>query len=170
MLIGRVVNVYDAVKPSKRHRAAQGYLNIMLADNTGVITVRLWYANVEYKLRLGQLVSVWTVHISSSSEHNALAPNSAPVFTSIFPEGERHCRLMVHENSDNANRFKNPFNCEDLSTLPGSMTLKSFTDGGYDVDEPKLLVCVKSIGSRKRCKSEQLLFPQTYFLSDTRIR
>jgi hypothetical protein len=40
----------------------------------------------------------------------------------------------------------------DLKELPGLMTLKSFTDGGFDVDEPKLLVCVKSIGARKRCK------------------
>jgi len=32
------------------------------------------------------------------------------------------------------------------------MTLKSFTDGGYDVEEPKLLVCVKSIGARKKCE------------------
>jgi hypothetical protein len=35
--------------------------------------------------------------------------------------------------------------------LPGLMTLKSFTDGGYDIDDPKLLVCVKSIGARKKC-------------------
>jgi hypothetical protein len=35
--------------------------------------------------------------------------------------------------------------------LPGLMTLKSFTDGGYDIDEPKLLVCVKSIGAKKKC-------------------
>ncbi|UPX14921.1 uncharacterized protein EKO05_0005392 [Ascochyta rabiei] len=149
-LMGRVVNFYDVAKPSKRHTSAQGYIKIMLADDTGVLTVRLWYANVEHKLRLGQLMTVWTVHISNSSEHNALAPDSAPLFTSIFPEGERHCHLMVHENSDNGTQFKRPFNCTDFRALPGLMTLKSFTDGGYDVDEPKLLVCVKNIGARKR--------------------
>ncbi|KAF2627398.1 hypothetical protein BU25DRAFT_342003 [Macroventuria anomochaeta] len=150
MLIGRVVNFYDVAKPSKRHKAAQGYIKIMLADDTGVLTVRLWYANAEYKLRLGQLITVWTVHISNSSEHNALAPNTAPLFTTIFPEGERHCHLMVHENSDDGTQFKRPFNCKDSRALPSLMTLRSFTDGGYDVDEPKLLVCVKSIGARKR--------------------
>lgn len=153
MLMGRVVNFYDVAKPSKRHKAAQGYLKIMLADNTGVITVRLWYADTEYKLRLGHLVTVWTVHVSKSSEHNALAPNSAPLFITIFPEGERHCHLMVHDNSDDGTQFKRPFDCKDLSALPGLMTLRTFTDGGYDIDEPKLLVCVKSIGARKRCKS-----------------
>jgi hypothetical protein len=152
MIMGRVVNIYDVAKPSKRHGAAQGYIRIMLADDTGVLTVRLWYANLEYKLRLGHLVTVWTVHVSTSSENNFLAPNSAPLFTTIFPEGERHCHIMVHENSDDGTRFKRPFSCIDLRELPGLMTLKSFTDGGFDVDEPRLLVCVKSIGARKRCK------------------
>lgn len=157
MLTGRVVNFYDVAKPSKRHRAAQGYIRIMLADDTGVLTVRLWYANVEYKLRLGHLITVWTVHVSSSSEYNSLAPNSAPLFTTIFPEGERHCHLMVHEDSDDGRQFRQPYSCNDLGALPDLMTLKNFTDGGYDVDEPKLLVCVKSIGARKRCKSDLLL-------------
>lgn len=157
--MGRVVNFYDVAKPSKRHKAAQGYIKIMLADDTGVLTVRLWYANAEYKLRLGQLVTVWTVHVSNSSEHNALAPNSAPLFTTIFPEGERHCHFMVHENSDDGTQFKRPFNCKDSRALPGLMTLKSFTDGGYEVDEPKLLVCVKSIGARKRCTFRNLPVP-----------
>ncbi|KAF3053925.1 hypothetical protein E8E11_011878 [Didymella keratinophila] len=149
-LQGRIVNFYGIAKPSKRHKAAQGYIKIMLADDTGVLTVRLWYANAEYKLRLGQLVTVWTVHVSNSSEHNALAPNSAPLFTTIFPESERHCHFMVHENSDAGTQFRRPFNYRDSRVLPDLMTLKGFSDGGYDVDEPKLLVCVKSIGARKR--------------------
>lgn len=153
MLMGRVVNFFDVVKPSKRHQAAQGYLKIMLADDTGVLTVRLWYANTGYKVRLGQLVTVWTIHISVSSEHNPLAPNTAPLFTTIFPEGERHCQVMFHEHSDDGTQFKRPFDCKDLRALPGLMTLNSFTNGGYDIDEPKLLVCVRSIGARKRCES-----------------
>ncbi|KAF1846902.1 uncharacterized protein K460DRAFT_49741 [Cucurbitaria berberidis CBS 394.84] len=149
-LMGRVVNLYDTARPSKSHKAAQGCLKIMLADDTGVLTVRLWYANTQYTVRLGQLVTLWTVHISNSSDHNSLAPSSASLFTSIFPEGERNCHFMVHEHSDDGTQFKRPFNCRDSKTLPGLMTLKSFADGGYDVEEPKLLVCVKSIGARKR--------------------
>jgi hypothetical protein len=156
-LIGRVVYFNDQAKPSKSHKAAQGCIKIMLADDTGILTVRLWYANTQYKLKLGQLVSVWTVHISNSSEHNSLAPNTAPLFTTIFPEGERNCYFMVHENSDDGTRFKRPYGVRESKVLPGLMTLKSFTDGGYDVEEPKLLVCVKSIGARKKCKSFQLL-------------
>lgn len=31
------------------------------------------------------------------------------------------------------------------------MTVKNFLDGGYDVEDSKILVCVKSIGARKKC-------------------
>lgn len=149
-LMGRIVNFNDQAKPSKSHKAAQGCIKVTLSDDTGVLTVRLWYAEARYKLKLGQLVSVWTVHISSSSEYNSLAPNSAPLFTSIFPESERHCHFMLHENSDDGTRFKRPYRVRESKVLTGLMTLKSFTDGGYDIDEPKLLVCVKSIGARKK--------------------
>ncbi|KAF7448985.1 hypothetical protein Ptr902_02924 [Pyrenophora tritici-repentis] len=149
-LMGRIVYFNDQAKPSKSHKAAQGCIRIMVSDDTGVLTVRLWYANTQYRLKLGQLVSLWTVHISNSSEHNSLAPNTAPLFTTMFPEGERNCHFMVHENSDDGTRFKRPYGVSESRVLPGLMTLKSFTDGGYDVEEPKLLVCVKSIGARKK--------------------
>lgn len=157
MLMGRIVNFYNVAKPSKQHKAAQGYLKIQLADDTGVITVRLWYNNTIYAIRLGQLVTLWTVHVSNSSEHNSLAPSSAPLFTSIFPEGERNCCFMVHVQSDDGTQFKRPFGCMESRALTGLMTLRSFADGGYDVDESKLLVCVKSIGARKKCTSPHLL-------------
>lgn len=151
-IMGRIVNFYELSKPSKSPRAAQGYIKVMLADDTGAMTVRLWYAKTEYKLRLGQLVTLWTVHVSHGSEHNSLAPSAAPLFTTIFPEGERNCYFMVHERSDDGTMFKKPFRCRDSQALPGLMTLRNFTDGGYDVDECKLLVCVKSIGPRKTCE------------------
>ncbi|KAH8725923.1 hypothetical protein GQ44DRAFT_706728 [Phaeosphaeriaceae sp. PMI808] len=147
---GRIVNFYNVAKPSKQHRAAQGYLKIQLADNTGILTVRLWYANTVYALRLGQLATLWTVHVSNSSEHNSLAPSTAPLFTSIFPEGEKNCHFMLHEISDDGTQFKRPFNCHDTQALEGLMTLKNFTDGGYDVKEVKVLVCVKSISAKKQ--------------------
>jgi len=157
-LMGRIVYFNDQAKPSKSHKAAQGCIRVMVSDDTGVLTVRLWYANMQYKLKLGQLVSVWTVHISNSSEQNSLAPNTAPLFTTIFPEGERNCHFMVHENSDDGVRFTRPYGVSETRVLPGLMTLKSFTGGGYDMENPKLLVCVKSIGARKKCVSLHSLF------------
>lgn len=58
---------------------------------------------------------------------------------------------MVHESSDDGTQFKRPFNCRDSKALPSLMMLKSFAGGGYDVENPRLLVCVKSIGARKQC-------------------
>lgn len=149
--MGRVVNLYDSARPSKSHRSAQGCLKIMLADDTGVLTVRLWYAKKHYAVKLGQLVTIWTVHISNSSSYNTLAPSSAPLFTSIFPEGEQNCHFMVHVNSDSGTACKRPFGCKDERALSGLMTLRSFVEGGFDLDDPRVLVCVKSIGARKGC-------------------
>jgi hypothetical protein len=60
---------------------------------------------------------------------------------------------MLHENSDNGTMCKKPYGWKsETQSLPGLMTVKNFTDGGYDVDDCKVLVCVKSIGARKKCK------------------
>ncbi|KAF2646241.1 hypothetical protein P280DRAFT_502865 [Massarina eburnea CBS 473.64] len=150
--MGRIVNFYNMPKPSKRPKSAQGCVRIMLADDTGTMTVRLWHANIPWgsMLKLGMLVTVWTVHVSrGSSEQMSLAPTAAPLFTTIFPEGERSCHFMVHEKSDEGKMFKRPFGSKDSVPLPGLMTLENFTNGGYDVDDCKLLVCVKSIGAKK---------------------
>ena len=114
------------------------------------VQVRLWYANIEYKFRLGHLISVWTPHISHG-ETGALAPSSAPLFTSIFPERDRSCHLMIHENSDEGVQYKKPLGYKEGQPLPGLMTLRNFIDGGYDVADGRILVCVRSIGARKKC-------------------
>lgn len=151
-LVGRIVNIYDTAKPSKRPKAAQGFLKLLIADDTGCMTVRLWYANTVYKVNLGQLVTLWTVHISQGDGQVGLAPTAAPLFTSIYPEGERNCHLMAHTRSDDGKMCKRPFGIKDSKVLPGLMTLKNFTEGGFDVDDCRLLVCVKSIGPRKKCE------------------
>ena len=115
------------------------------------LQVRLWYANARYELRLGHLVSIWTVHISHG-EHGTLATPAAPLFTTIFPERDRSCYIMVHENSDDGILCRRPYGIKDNYHLAGLMTVKNFMDGGYDVDDCKILVCVKSIGARKKCE------------------
>ncbi|KAF1971037.1 hypothetical protein BU23DRAFT_537230 [Bimuria novae-zelandiae CBS 107.79] len=149
-IMGRIVNFYDMPKHSKRPKAAQGLYKILIADDTGAMTVRLWYAKSMYSLKLGQLVTIWTVHISQGDGQVGLAPSAAPLFTTMFPEGERNCHFMVHERNDDGVMFTRPFGARDSQVLPGLMTLRNFTDGGFDVDDCKLLVCVKSIGARKK--------------------
>jgi hypothetical protein len=104
---------------------------------------------MQYDLRIGQLVSIWTPHVSNG-EHGSLACTQAPLFTSIFPERDRSCHFMIHLNSDKGVQCRLPLGFKKGQALAGLMTLKNFIDGGYEVTEGRILVCVKSIGARKK--------------------
>ncbi|KAF2432419.1 hypothetical protein EJ08DRAFT_131912 [Tothia fuscella] len=153
-LQGRIANFYDQATPSKKPRAAKGCVKVIIKDESGAVTVRLWYANMAYHLRLGQLVSLWTPHVSNG-EHGTLSSAQAPLFTSIFPERDRSCHFMIHENSDNGEKCKKPLGYRNGQALPGLMTLKNFIDGGYDVTDGRILVCVKSIGAKKKITNKK---------------
>ena len=79
-----------------------------------------------------------------------LASSSAPLFVSVFPERDRSCHIMVHENSDDGIMCKTPLGFRDGRPLSGVMTLQNFIDGGYDVVDAKILIVVKSIGVKKK--------------------
>jgi hypothetical protein len=104
---------------------------------------------MDYRLRLGQLVSIWTPHVSNG-EHGSLSCTQAPLFTSIFPERDRSCHFMIHDDSDKGVQFKTPLGFKKGQALAGLMTLNNFIDGGYDIADGRILVCVKSIGARKK--------------------
>ena len=59
---------------------------------------------------------------------------------------------MVQDNSDTGTQCKTPLGYVDGKQLASLMTLKSFVEGGHEVDNGKILVCVKSIGGRKKRK------------------
>ena len=59
---------------------------------------------------------------------------------------------MVQENSDDGTLCKAPTGYEDGKQLAGLMTLKNFAAGGYEVTDSRILVCVKSIGGKKKGK------------------
>ncbi|MCJ1381859.1 hypothetical protein MMC17_004971 [Xylographa soralifera] len=149
VLQGRVVNFYQQQTLSKKPQAAKGCLKVVIKDDTGMLMVRLWYAKVDYKLHLGQLVSVWTPHISTS-DSGSLTLHGASLVTSIFPERDSSCYFMVQDNSDTGTLCKTPLGYVDGKQLASLMTLKSFVDGGHEVPDGKILVCVKSIGGRKK--------------------
>ena len=104
-----------------------------------------------YELRLGQLVSIWTPYISNG-EQGSLPAAQAPLFTSIFPERDRSCHLRLHENSDHRTLCKKPLGYRDNEALSELMTLKNFANGGYDVPNARILVCVKGVGAKKKGK------------------
>ena len=74
--------------------------------------------------------------------------------TSIFPEKDNSCYFVVEggEKGDDGTLCKIPLGYCDGKQLSGLMTLKSFIEGGADVFNAKVLVCVKSIGGRKTCE------------------
>lgn len=57
---------------------------------------------------------------------------------------------MLHENSDEGVLCKTPLGYVGGQQLSGLMTLKNFLNGGYDVAGGRILVCVKSIGAKKK--------------------
>ena len=112
--------------------------------------VKLWYDKMDYKVRLGSLVSIWTPHISHA-DNTSMVGRASSLVTSIFPEKDNTCYFMVQEESDEGTLCKAPLRYREGKQLPGLMTLKSFLDGGAEVLGAKILVCVKSIGGRKTC-------------------
>lgn len=62
---------------------------------------------------------------------------------------------MIHENSDTSNQFRLPLGFVPGQSLTGLMTLKTFSQGGYDVQGGKIMVCVKSVGAKKRSVSKK---------------
>lgn len=113
--------------------------------------MKLWYAKVDYQLRLGHLVSIWTPHISNI-ESSTLTLQNASLVTSIFPERDNSCYFLLQEQSDEGVLCKTPLGYRDGKQLAGLITLKNYIDGGHEIADGKVLVCVKSIGGRKKCE------------------
>ncbi|MCJ1298884.1 hypothetical protein MMC08_001675 [Hypocenomyce scalaris] len=149
-IMGRIVNFYDQVNLMKMPRAAKGCLRCVVGDGTGFVVVKLWYAKIDYKLRLGQLVTAWTPHISTAEAGSATNRDGAALTMSVFPERDNSCYFMVQEQSDEGVLCKTPLGYREGRTLDGLMTLKNFVEGGSEVADGKVLVAVKSIGGRKK--------------------
>ncbi|KAK5115362.1 hypothetical protein LTR62_001562 [Meristemomyces frigidus] len=147
--MGRVCNIFDVANTPKTPRSAKGCVKLCIKDDTAAITLRLWYASAVPELRLGSLVSVWTNHISNG-ENGSLSSTTAPLFVSLFPERDRSCHLMHHENSDDGTLCKRPLGHRTGQPLSNLMTLRNFIDGGSDVVGARIIVVVKSIGPKKK--------------------
>ncbi|KAK5124695.1 hypothetical protein LTR85_001408 [Meristemomyces frigidus] len=147
--MGRIANIFDVASTPKTPRAAKGCVKLCVKDDTGAVTVRLWFAVHQPAIRLGSLVSIWTTHVSNG-ENGTLSSTSAPLFVSLFPERDRSCHLMLHQHSDDGSMYMKPLGFRAGQPLSGLMTLQNFIDGGCDVLDAKILVVVKSIGAKKK--------------------
>lgn len=86
----------------------------------------------------------------SNGENGTLSSTNAPLYASLFPERDRSCHLMLHENSDDGSMYTKPLGFRAGQPLTGLMTLQNFIDGGCDVVDARILVVVKSVGAKKR--------------------
>lgn len=86
--------------------------------------------------------------IVSKGENSSLASVSAPLFTTLYPERDRNCHLMIQEHSDDGSMLSRPLEFRTGVPLDGLMTLRNFVDGGCDAVCSKILVVVKSIGAK----------------------
>ncbi|ERF76910.1 hypothetical protein EPUS_02621 [Endocarpon pusillum Z07020] len=158
--IARVVNLYDDQNVhSKKSDSAKGCLKVLMKDDSALIQTNLWYADVPYQIRLGDLVAVWTTYVTSASSNPASADSSqaATLVTHIFPEREAGCAIR------NANRSgldqsvcNTPLGYVCGRSLFGLVSLTSFFDDkGDEVLNAKILVCVKAIGSMPTSTSKE---------------
>lgn len=79
-----------------------------------------------------------------------LSSSSAPLFASLFPERDRSCHIMVHENSDDGKMYRTPLDYREGLPINRLMTIQTFMDGGFDVVDAKILVVIKSIGAKRK--------------------
>lgn len=114
-----------------------------------VLQVRLWYRDVQYTLRLGTLVTLWVPHVSHNN-NSKLSAATAPLSVSMFPEGDRSCHFMVHGKSDDGTLCKTPTDYMQGTPLKNLFTLKAYIDTAYEAQDSRILVCVKSIGAKKK--------------------
>ncbi|KAG8526703.1 uncharacterized protein KY384_008132 [Bacidia gigantensis] len=147
---GRVVNFYEQTSRGKSPLAAKGSLKIVVKDDSGAITVKLWYANKIYALKLGDLVTIWTHHISNP-ENSSPTIQHASLVTSMFPERDNTSYFQIQGNVPGYSG-KTPLGYRFGFPMPGLVTLKNFIDGAHEVTNMSILVCVRSIGVMKNCK------------------
>lgn len=66
--MGRVANLYEVKNQPKTPRSAKGCIKVSIKDDTGAITVRVWYADHQPLIKIGSLVSIWTTHSRKTND------------------------------------------------------------------------------------------------------
>jgi hypothetical protein len=115
--------------------------------------LKLYFPHEPYHLRLGCLVSVWTVFVSDATKAGATAVPGVSIYANLFPGRVTSDHVMFHSSEDNSvGLCRRPLDYDrQTQSLPGLMTLASYISGGHDgVLGVKLLVCVKRIGAKRR--------------------
>lgn len=115
--------------------------------------VKLYFAHNSYPLKLGYLISIWTAFITDTSKGDAATVAGVIVCANLFPGRVTSDHIILHttQGTTGSPICHTPINYRKGQPLPGLMALDSYLGGGHDgVHDVKLLVCVKSIGAKKK--------------------
>jgi hypothetical protein len=167
--VGRIVNVSTIHGSSQKQPKAAGWHYLIVKDDTAAISVcfpppritscmltssqiKLYFSRSQYPLKLRQLLSIWTVFISDATKADATAIQGVPVYANLFPGRVTSDHVMIHTTDATDSLCRAPLEYRKGKPLQGLMTIDSYLgSGGHDgVVGAKILVCVKSIGAKKR--------------------
>lgn len=113
--------------------------------------IKLYFSHTQYPLKLGQLLTIWTVFISDSAKAGSTAISGVINYANLYPGRVSSDHIMIHTTASTALLCRTPLDYRKGTPLLGLMTLETFLGSGHDgVVGARLLVCVKSIGARKR--------------------
>ncbi|KXH54471.1 hypothetical protein CSAL01_00627 [Colletotrichum salicis] len=136
---GRVVNYTPALLDSKNNYSRPAH-QLIVVDGTGAIA----------------LVTIWATWVGSTGGSHYGSIPYVTTYTPINPVdvGTRQFIQFLPDTVENQQLYRTPLECDqgkhDPKPLPGLMTLCQFLKTGYDTAGARIIVCVKSIGSRKR--------------------
>ncbi len=132
-----------------------------LADK--MAKINLWHIKMACQIRLGDLVTVLTTHISSASCNFMSTDSSqaATLVTEIYSETEADCAIRkANQPGLHRSICNTPLGYVSGRPLFGLMSLKTFFDDRCDeVLNTKILVCVKVVGSMPNCMFRQTASP-----------
>jgi hypothetical protein len=169
--VGRVVNLRTVMGKSAKVPKASGFHALIVRDDEGAVSVsrlpwvekeedgmeadigqiKLYFAHNPYPLKLGQLLSIWTGFLSDTSKTDVPQIPSVTVHANLFPGRVTSDHVMIHTTSSSDSICRTPLQYKKGQPLPGLMTLDSYLSSGHDgVSGAKILVCVKSIGGKKK--------------------
>ncbi|KAF9882057.1 hypothetical protein CkaCkLH20_00093 [Colletotrichum karsti] len=154
---GRIVNYAPAFLDSKNVYSRPAH-QLVVKDDTGAITVKLVPIGIPVSyLVIGQLVTIWASWAgAAASSHHGSIP-FVTMYTPINPAdvGTKQFIQFIPDTPDTQNLYRVPLEHEldeekPRKPLPGLMTLGQYLKTGHDTRGSRIIVCVKSIGSRKR--------------------
>ncbi|KAG9246758.1 hypothetical protein BJ878DRAFT_455587 [Calycina marina] len=151
MFVGRVVNVTTILGQNPKEPKARGWHYVLLGDGGGVVSIKIFFANKPFPVRLGVLMTVWTAFVSESATTEVGNVQGVRAYANLFPGRVTSDHVMAHEHSEGTkSACRGVIGYRKGEPLAGLMTLSSYTTSGHDdIPSAKILVCVKSIGARR---------------------